>query len=123
MPQSPTKTEMERYIATAKKRRQVEQQQQLQRQREGYQIARKAAERLKERFQVKQVWLFGSMLTLHRIHPRSDIDLAVKGLDPKQYLNAVIELLDLSEFSVDLVQIEYAQPSLQKAIEQQGVEL
>lgn len=123
MATSPTKAEMARYMATARQRRQLEQQHKEQRQRQGWEIAKQAAALLKDRFQVQQVWLFGSMLTLHRVHPHSDIDLAVKGLNPEQYLEAVVALLELSEFSVDLVQIEYTQPSLLETIEQQGIEL
>lgn len=120
---SPTSAEMARYIATAKRRQQVEQQQKKQRQQQGHTVAKQAAALLKEHFYAEHVWLFGSMLTLHRVHLQSDIDLAVKGLNPAQYLDAVVELLELSEFSVDLVQIEYAQPRLLDAIAQQGIEL
>ena len=123
MPSTPTKAEMARYIATAQQREQVELQQKKQRYQQGGQIAQQAAALLKERFHARQVWLFGSMLTPHRVHPRSDIDLAVAGLEPTQYLDAVVELLDLSEFSVDLVQVEYAQPSLLDVIKQNGMEL
>ena len=119
----PTQAEMDRYIATARQRQRQEQRQKEQRQQQGWQIARQAAVLLKEHFHVQRVWLFGSMVTLHRIHPNSDIDLAVQGLNSEQYLAAVIALLDLSEFSIDLVQIEYAQPSLRETIEQQGLEL
>lgn len=120
---SPTPAEMARYIATARQRQQIEHQQKKQRQQQGQQIAKQAAERLKAHFHVQRVWLFGSMLTLHRVHSHSDIDLAVEGLEPRHYLDAVIELLDLSEFSIDLVQVEYTQPSLLETIKQQGLEL
>ena len=120
---TPTKSEMARYIATARQREQIEQQQRQQRKHQGWQIAKQASGLLKEHFHVQQVWLFGSMLIPHRVHAHSDIDLAVAGLDPTRYLEAVVELLDLSEFSVDLVQVEYAQPSLLEVIKQQGVEL
>ena len=63
------------------------------------------------------------MLMPQRVHSYSGIDLAVAGLEPTRYLEAVVELLDLSEFSVDLVQIEYAQPSLLEVIKQRGTEL
>ena len=123
MATDPTPAEMARYMATARQRQQAEQQQKEHRQRQGWDVAKQAAALLKDHFQGQQVWLFGSMLMLHRIHPHSDIDLAVKGLEPAQYLNAMVALLELSEFSVDLVQIEYAQPSLLETIEQQGMEL
>ena len=63
------------------------------------------------------------MLEARRIRSESDIDLAVEGLADDQYLQAVAELLDLSAFSVDLVQMEHASPRLREVIEQKGVEL
>lgn len=93
------------------------------RQQQGWQVARQAAQVLKQTFGVKQVKLFGSMLALPRIHPESDVDLAVGGLADDHYLEAVAQLLDLSELSVDLIQIEHAAPKILDAINQHGVDL
>ncbi|MEM8545232.1 MAG: nucleotidyltransferase domain-containing protein [Cyanobacteria bacterium P01_H01_bin.119] len=115
--------ELAQYRATAQRRQAAYQQQQIQRQQLGWQVARQAAELLQQHFQVRRVWLFGSMLEAQRIRSESDIDLAVEGLADDQYLQAVAELLDLSAFSVDLVQMEHASPRLREVIEQKGVEL
>ncbi|MEL6439846.1 MAG: nucleotidyltransferase domain-containing protein [Cyanobacteria bacterium J06621_8] len=51
-----------------------------QKQREGWEVARKCADVLKKEFGVTKVCLFGSMLDVEQIRDDSDIDLAVWGL-------------------------------------------
>ncbi|MCM1984761.1 nucleotidyltransferase family protein [Lyngbya confervoides] len=116
-------TELAQYRATAQRRQTAHAQQQVQRQRQGWQVARQAARVLKQEFGVQQVWLFGSMLEARRVRLELDIDLAVAGLADDRYLEAVAQLLDLSAFAVDVVQMEHAKPRLREVIEQQGVEL
>lgn len=116
-------TELAQYRAMAQRRQTAHAQQQAQRQRQGWQVARQAAQVLKQQFGVQQVWLFGSMLEARRVRSESDIDLAVAGLADDRYLEAVAQLLDLSAFAVDVVQVEHAKPRLREVIEQQGVEL
>jgi predicted nucleotidyltransferase len=115
--------QLARYRASARRREQEQKQRCQQRQQKGWCVAREAAQILKDEFGARQVKLFGSMLHLKRIHSESDIDLAVKGLDDSQYLQAVARLLDLSNFSVDLVQVEHCKPRILSVIEQEGVEL
>lgn len=115
--------QLSRYQATAQKHQAQRDQRHLERQQQGWQVAQEAAQILKTEFGVTQVKLFGSMLNVQRIHAESDVDLAVKGLVDHRYLEAVTRLLDLSDLSVDLVQIERAAPKLQAAIHQHGVEL
>ena len=122
MVQGISPTQLAQYRATAQRRQVAHDQQQSQRQRQGWEVAQQAARVLKQQFGAQQVWLFGSMLESRRVRPESDIDLAVMGLADDRYLEAVAQLLDLSEFLVDLVQIEHAQPRLRERIEQQGVE-
>jgi predicted nucleotidyltransferase len=53
------------------------------------------------------------------MHFGSDIDLAVWDLPEQDYLKAVGHLLDLAEgFSIDLVEVQHAQPHIALAIEQ-----
>jgi predicted nucleotidyltransferase len=62
--------------------------------------------------------LFGSMLTPGKVHGRSDIDLAVWGLPEADYLKALAALLDIDpDFSIDLIEAEYASPRLLAAIQ------
>src|SRR5438105_4727804 len=92
---------------------------------QAWEVARRAAALLKQEFGVKRVVLFGSLARgPGRFYARSDVDLAVWKLDEQRYFNAVARLLDLDpEIGVDLVEAEYAKPSLKVAIEREGIEL
>lgn len=111
------------YQASARAKQMQKRQQLMLRQQQGLQIAHQAARLLKDQFAAKRVVLFGSLLDLDRMHPDSDIDLAVWGLPEQDYLQAVAQLLDLSDFSVDLIEAEHAFPKLLEAIQISGVEL
>ena len=87
-------------------------------------LAQAAAQLLKEQFGAQRVALFGSILTPTFFHERSDIDLAVCGLDERLYLRALGRLLDLDpNFEFDLVEFEVAPPRLQASIQKEGQEL
>ncbi|MEL6854165.1 MAG: nucleotidyltransferase domain-containing protein [Cyanobacteria bacterium J06607_13] len=113
--------DLERYRLTFRRRQAEREVWQRSRQQQGQQIARQAAQLLKQSFGAQRVWLFGSMLTPERIQAESDIDIAVEGLADERYLEALGQLLDLSDFSVDLVQVEYARERLRSAIALKGV--
>ncbi|MEL6901277.1 MAG: nucleotidyltransferase domain-containing protein [Cyanobacteria bacterium J06606_4] len=113
--------DLERYRLTFRRRQAEREVWQRSRQQQGQQIARQAAQLLKQSFGAQRVWLFGSMLTPERIQAESDIDIAVEGLADERYLEALGQLLDLSDFSVDLVQVEYARERLRSAIARKGV--
>lgn len=114
---------MQAYIQTAQQRQQEYVGQMQQRYQRGWEVAREGAKLLKENFAASRVVVFGSLVDASRIHPRSDIDLAVWGVDPKLYFKAVAHLQDIdSAFAVDLVEPDSAYPYIQEAIEQ-GVEL
>lgn len=93
-----------------------------QRQKQGWEIARKCAIILKEQFGVKRVFLFGSLLDYESMSWHSDIDLAVCGLAKSDFLKAGAALEKGHDFPIDLVEIELAKPHILKAI-LQGVEL
>lgn len=119
-----TPEQMAVYRASAQRRQQEKLRRLDLRYQRGWEIARQGAQLLKEQFGVQRVVLFGSLLDSSRIHQLSDIDLAVWGLDEKQYLRALAALLDLDpDFSVDLVEVEWARPKILTAIETAGVEL
>ncbi len=116
-----TRDFMQPYIRTAKIRHQQRLAALEQRRQQALTIAQKAAQLLKTEFGVKRVVVFGSLLD-QAFHETSDIDLAVWGLLEANYCDAVGKLLTLSQFSVDLVEVQYASPELLVAI-QQGKEL
>lgn len=87
-------------------------------------LADRAAALLKEAFGAKRVVLFGSLARGGLFDIRSDVDLAVWGLDESKYYHAVSRLLDLDPtIEVDLVMAEEAPPGLLAAIQQEGESL
>ncbi len=61
---------------------------------------------LSGKFGAQKVYLFGSLVD-GRFHQRSDIDLAVEGLEPRLYFKALSKVYDFSGgFEVDLVPLE-----------------
>lgn len=90
----------------------------------GWETAQQAARILREKYQIEKVILFGSLLDLSKFRYHSDIDLAVWGLPEQLYYQALKDILAISpDFSIDLIQIESAQPSLQTGILNQGLNL
>lgn len=87
-------------------------------------VARAAAAVLRTKHGATRVVLFGSLAQPARFHVRSDVDLAVWGIDERAYLRAVADVTALdADVLVDLVRVEEIAPSLLTAIEQEGQEL
>ena len=87
-------------------------------------VAREAARVLKASFGVRRVILFGSLATGSWFHPRSDIDLAVEGLNREEYWRADCRLEGVADgFEIDLVDLHAAPPSLKEAVRRDGVEI
>ncbi|MBX2863381.1 MAG: nucleotidyltransferase domain-containing protein [Leptolyngbyaceae cyanobacterium MAG.088] len=98
------------------------------RQQLGMEIAKQAAQILKEQFQVKRVVVFGSLLNVESMHEHSDIDIAVWGLADDQLLSAWSTLDTNLDFQaafpyIDLVPAEKAFPYIQNSIEKTHLEL
>lgn len=77
---------------------------------------------LMERYGAKRVLLFGSFAR-GDVTERSDVDLAVEGIDSAGYFTALADLMGLLDSPVDLVEIERAPKSLLARIEVEGIEL
>ncbi len=87
-----------------------------------WEVAREAAEILKNEFNAKRVVAFGSLVQSERFHLMSDIDIAV--WDVRHYFRAVARLLDIDpSFEVNLVPVEDVRPELLLNIEKDGMEL
>lgn len=115
---------MAAYLATARQRWIQKQHQLTQHQLRAWKVARQAEALLHERFKVNRVVVFGSLVRSDLFHPRSDVDLAVWGLDEKEYYRAVAQLLALDPtIEIDLVMAEDAPASLLANIEKEGVAL
>lgn len=85
---------------------------------------REAATVLKTRFDARRVILFGSLAHAAWFTPDSDVDLVVEGLMSDDYWRAwrLVEEI-IADRPVDLIEIETAGESLQRAIRRHGVEL
>ena len=70
----------------------------------------------------KRILLFGSLAEGSPCR-ESDVDLAVEGLSPDRYFEALGQLMALFRGPVDLVLLEQAGPSLQERVEETGMPL
>jgi predicted nucleotidyltransferase len=86
-------------------------------------VARRAARLLRDEFSARQVFAFGSVTRDGRFDERSDIDLAVAGVDTADYLRAWSAVDCDERFRVDLVTLEDCPPSLRERIEREGIAL
>lgn len=84
----------------------------------------KVATMLKTRFAARRVVLFGSLAHASWFTFDSDVDLAVEGLDTKDFWHAwrMAEEM-LGDRPVDIIEIETAGESLRRAIDRYGQEL
>ena len=119
-----SKEKLKVYRQTAKRREEEERRNLKLRFQEAWRVARLAADFLFKNFGACKVFVFGSLLNEELFHLKSDIDLAVLGLDEKHYYRAQGQLLALdSEFEIDLILMEEASESLKEKIESEGIEI
>jgi predicted nucleotidyltransferase len=105
------------YRQTARERAQRTAQARRQRREKAWEVARAAATLLKSRYHAARVVAFGSLIQSDRFHLWSDVDLAVWGLAPADYFEAVARVLDIGgEIKVDLIMVEKCKPILREAI-------
>lgn len=110
-------------IEKARARRQSEQELKGHWQR-AWEVAREAAQVLRDRFGAHRIVVFGSLAHELWFTRWSDVDLAAWGIPADQFYRAVAVVTGLSSvFKVDLVDPESCRPSLRQAIEREGIEL
>lgn len=119
-----TDKEMAVYRATARQREERERQEQAQRAQHARALAQQAAALLKEQFGATRVVLFGSLARRDSFHKRSDVDLAVEGIESQDFWRAwsALDMLG-SEIEINLVDVKGASSALRREIERGGVEL
>ena len=87
-------------------------------------VARRAAGILREKYGATRVRAFGSILHPERFHDGSDVDLAVEGVTVSDYWDAVAEVFFLDETrKVDLVDPDSCSASVWSIVEEEGVDL
>ena len=84
-------------------------------------LANQLAAILKKDYNAKQVVLFGSLARDDVFDSRSDVDLAVWGLEDSIYYRVLSRLMDINpEIKIDLVMVENASRNIIKTIEEEG---
>ena len=78
-----------------------------------------AGARLREVYGVTGVRLFGSLAN-GTCRAKSDVDLAVSGLDQPRYFEALADLMEILGAPVDLIRTEDAPQSLSERIDAEG---
>jgi predicted nucleotidyltransferase len=81
-------------------------------------LATRCARILRDRFKASRVIPFGSVVGSGTWHPGSDLDLAVEGIPPEQFFQALAALRELLPpgLDVDLVDLEHAGEALRARI-------
>src|SRR4029434_6030827 len=81
-------------------------------------LATRCARILRDRFKASRVIPFGSVVGRETWHSASDLDLAVEGLPPEQFFQALAALRELLPpgLDVDLVDLEHAGEALRARI-------
>jgi len=112
------------YIAGLVQRERARRRSMRQRAERALAAARTAADLLRRRYGATRVRVFGSALHPERFHERSDVDLAVEGLSPVDYLHAwaVVNGPD-AEFEIDLIDPCDCSPYIWEAVEREGVDI
>lgn len=89
-----------------------------------WEVAKEAAQLLRDRYGVTRVRAFGSLVHKERLHPGSDVDLAVEGLKPADYWEAVTSVLFLDDrIPVEIVDQATCRPEIWEVVEREGVDL
>lgn len=89
-----------------------------------WELARQAADLLRHQYGADFIMLFGSLARNELISTKSDVDLAVWGLEGALYYRVVSHLLDLDPpISIDLVRAEEAPTTLLEVIHREGIVL
>jgi len=86
-------------------------------------FAKKCSDLLKKKYNVKEVYLIGSLIRNYKIHEKSDIDLVVVGLSDKYYFSALNDLYRLvpKGIDIDLITKETASEPMKAIIEKEGI--
>lgn len=114
--------DLETLSAAWRRRLAREREDRLERAAQARRASRRAAESLRREFGAGEVWLFGSVLSGPK-HDAFDVDLAVSGLAPERYYEALARVSDLIGGPVDLVPLESCSDRLRRTVTTTGERL
>ena len=116
-----TNAQVARFRAAAQRRHQAEQQALARREQRAWDLARRAAVLLRDEFHADWVAVFGSLIHPGCFTPWSDVDIAARGIAPRDTLRAMESVRDLSEdIPVNLVDLAVCSDSLRRVVEREG---
>ena len=119
-----TPEEMDTYRAAARRRQEQERRELAQREQRAWELARRAAALLRERFGATRVRVFGSLVKKGCFTPWSDVDVAAWGIRPEDTFRAIGAVMDIdAEIEVNLVDVNTCRPKFLVSIEREGIEL
>jgi predicted nucleotidyltransferase len=119
-----TPEQLAAYRAAARRRHHAEQKALVARERHACELARRAAALLRDQFQAEHVVVFGSLIHPGCFTPWSDVDVAARGIHPRDTLRAMELVNDLStDIQVNLVDLAACSESLRTVVEREGVSL
>ncbi len=84
------------------------------------QRVRVVAKTIGEKYNLKKIYLFGSLLDINSFHLKSDIDLGVMGIESKKYLDLWGEFERKLEHAFDLVNMDKCEQRLKNHIKNEG---
>ena len=91
---------------------------------EAWRLIPELARLLREEFGAAQILVLGSAVNADYLSGESDIDVAAWGIPIAQYLSAVLAVNEFhDDFKVDLLDPIFCCSTLQKRIEEEGVEV
>lgn len=109
------------YRAAARRRHEAEQRALAVRERQAWDLARRAATLLRDDFHADRVLVFGSLIHAGCFTAWSDVDLAASGIERRDTLRAMERVHDLSqEIPINLVDLESCSVALSEVIEREG---
>ncbi len=99
---------IEEYINAWKDRLKEEEEEQKNKFKKARSTASRCSRLLQEDFGVDEVYIVGSSQNQDRFHKRSDLDLAVQGLAPEEYYQALSSCIDQASdgLNIDLIPLE-----------------
>ncbi len=88
------------------------------------QVASQVAELLRSEFKAEKIYLFGSLSRSDGFTLWSDIDIAVNGIPPARFFEAVGMVIGISaDFKIDLIDLDACPFAMRETIEKDGIAL
>jgi predicted nucleotidyltransferase len=119
-----TPDKLEQYRLSAMRRQKKRVSKIKPRREKGWELAKKAAQILRENYHAKRVVVFGSLLHESRFTEWSDVDIAAWGIPPDLTFRAIGAVMDLDPtLEINLTDVNTCTPSLLETIEKESVDL